>query len=335
MNILSEKPFIVIDLGSGRYVQTKVGHEYYNLLENPIDGRFYGYCPPWDNININNLGAGRDDDLIDDVVVIYTTKVKDSNNRVIVAFTDCATVHRHGIIDENLQRIVNYDGEIKHCSYTVESNYLYNLESYPLKFIIKIADYNSYMFRKQRFFKGTYKSLDEKIIAYLEKYLENSEFYEDELYQEEIRNKDISGLSKFSNTFEKKPQWSETGGSMAVKKNAAYGKQAIVDADYLCEADAKHQTFMTNKGVPYMEGHHLIPCTAQNAKEYWYKYKRSIDCVENIMCLCPTCHRKIHFGSIEEKKAIIKQLYLKQNSKLREAGLNITLGDLTNLYLKN
>ena len=27
MGILSSKPFVVIDLGSGRYVQTKVGHD--------------------------------------------------------------------------------------------------------------------------------------------------------------------------------------------------------------------------------------------------------------------------------------------------------------------
>jgi len=53
MGILSSKPFVVIDLGSGRYVQTKVGHEYYNLIENS-DGRYYGYCPPHDNIDISN-----------------------------------------------------------------------------------------------------------------------------------------------------------------------------------------------------------------------------------------------------------------------------------------
>ena len=34
------------------------------------------------------------------------------------------------------------------------------------------------------------------------------------------------------------------------------------------------------------------------------KFKKNIDCIENIVCLCPTCHRRIHFGSDEEKRAI-------------------------------
>ena len=63
MGILSSKPFVVIDLGSGRYVQTKVGHEYYNLIESS-DGRYYGYCPPHDNIDISNLGAKSSDSSI-------------------------------------------------------------------------------------------------------------------------------------------------------------------------------------------------------------------------------------------------------------------------------
>lgn len=85
MGILSSKPFVVIDLGSGRYVQTKVGHEYYNLIENS-DGRYYGYCPPHDNVDISNLGAKSSDNSIEDVIVIYTNKIKNSSDRVIVVF---------------------------------------------------------------------------------------------------------------------------------------------------------------------------------------------------------------------------------------------------------
>ena len=278
MGILSSKPFVVIDLGSGRYVQTKVGHEYYNLIENS-DGRYYGYCPPHDNIDISNLGAKSSDSSIEDVMVIYTNKIKNSSDRVIAAFTDSATIHRQRIYDEKLERIINQNGQIIQCSYSIESDYLYNLESYPHKFIIEISKYNTYMFRQQRFFKGKYISLDKKIISYLEKYLENN-------------------------------------------------------SNFLCEADPSHQTFMTSKGVPYMEGHHLIPCTAKNAKTFWKRVGKSIDCVENIVCLCPTCHRKIHFGSEAEKRSIIKLLYNKQHSKLKKAGLDISEKEIIGLYLK-
>ena len=333
MGVLSSKPFVVIDLGSGKYVQTKVGHEYYNLIENS-DGRYYGYCPPHDNIDISNLGTKSSDSSIEDVIVIYTNKIKNSSDRVIVAFTDSATIHRQRIYDEKLERTINQNGQIIHCSYSIESDYLYNLESYPHKFIIEISKYNTYMFRQQRFFKGKYISLDKKIISYLEKYLENAEFIDDELYQDEIQAKEITGKEKLMNTFDVKPQWAETGGSMMVKKNAAYAKQALVNSNFLCEADTSHHTFMTSKGVPYMEGHHLIPCTAKNAKAFWKRVGKSIDCVENIVCLCPTCHRRIHFGSEAEKRSIIKLLYNKQHSKLKKAGLDISEKELIGLYLR-
>lgn len=81
-----------------------------------------------------------------------------------------------------------------------------------------------------------------------------------------------------------------------------------------------------------MEGHHLIPCTSSNAELFWSKFKRNIDCVENIICLCPTCHRRIHFGSKEERDTIIKSLYQKQISSLKAVGLDIAFEELLALY---
>ena len=54
--------------------------------------------------------------------------------------------------------------------------------------------------------------------------MENVEFIDDELYQDEIQNKEITGKEILKNTFDVRPQWTETGGSMMVKKNAAYAK---------------------------------------------------------------------------------------------------------------
>ena len=329
--MLSNKPFIVIDLGSGSWVLTHDGHERFNRIK-WFDGRYYGYCPPYDNIDIKKLGAKSSDTTIDDVIVVYTEKQESTNNRIIVAFTDSATIHKKRITKTKLQRIIREDGKIVHCSYTIESDYLYNLETYPQKLVIDIRKYNPYMFRGQRFFKGTYKSLDEKIIRYLENYLENTENFEDDLFQDGIQKADYTTKDALKNTYDKEPEYADRGGSPAVIKNVAYAKQALNDAQYLCMADPNHNTFLTNKGFPYMEGHHLIPCTANNAKTFWNRYRKSIDCVENIVCLCPTCHRRIHFGSDEEKNAIIKLLYNKQLSKLKKAGLNISEKELIELY---
>jgi 5-methylcytosine-specific restriction protein A len=81
-----------------------------------------------------------------------------------------------------------------------------------------------------------------------------------------------------------------------------------------------------------MEGHHLIPCTYSNAEYYWSNFKRNIDCVENIVCLCPTCHRRIHFGSKEEQNTIITSLYQKQISSLMTVNLDISIEELLSLY---
>ena len=40
--------YMVVDLGSGAYCKTNVGHELFNLKPNEVDGRFYGYLPPHD-----------------------------------------------------------------------------------------------------------------------------------------------------------------------------------------------------------------------------------------------------------------------------------------------
>ncbi|MCL2458335.1 MAG: hypothetical protein FWF31_05690, partial [Desulfobulbus sp.] len=48
MNKFDPKRMLVIDMHSGRYAQERTGHEIFNLERNPIDGRFYGYCPPHD-----------------------------------------------------------------------------------------------------------------------------------------------------------------------------------------------------------------------------------------------------------------------------------------------
>ena len=337
MSKLSNKPFIVIDLGAGKYVQSKTGHEVFNLEENPTDGRYYGYCPDYDNIDIKNLGAKATDSFIENVIVIYTTKALPCNNRRIIAFTDCATIHRTKVSDKKilkrLKRTIIENGKTIYCTYTIESDSLYNLKSYPQEFIIEVNK-NSNKFRRQRFYKGKYPKLDEEIISYLETYLENKELIEDGLYQDEIQNTGKPVKGKLKKTSDLEPQMTKAGGSTAVRKNPAYAKQALVDCDYLCQGDSKHKTFMTNKGVPYMEGHHLIPCTATYASTFWNKYRKSIDCVENIVCLCPTCHRRIHFGSEDEKRKIIKLLFSKQEQKLASAGIKITEDELTNLYLK-
>lgn len=333
--MLSDKPFIVIDLYSGRYTYDRIGHEVLNFEWNASAQKYLGYCPPDNNIVIQKLGAKPKDTAVDNVTVIYVRKSENTSNREIIGFTDNATIYRPEIAgSKKLGRsIKDKDGSIKHCGYCIESDTLYDLRSLPFqkKFIIHIAEYNPRMFRKQRFYKGTYEKLDAEIIRYLENYLEASTRDEDFIEQENIQNAVLSN-GRIVDLKGREPEYSVGANGKSVKKRPEVAKQALKNADYKCEVCPDHKTFLTRYGVQYMEGHHLIPCTPSNSQYFWDRDKVNIDCIENIVCICPACHRRIHFGSDKEKRKVIEKLYALKKKELENAGINISLRKLTELY---
>ena len=303
----------------------------YNLDKNAVTHTYLGYCPPYDDINPKRLGAKKRRDDVDGVMVIYVQKLEKTNDREIIAFTDNATVYGSPKSGKRLDRKVFNKGKNEICSYTIESDEMYSLVFYPKKFYITVKEYGRYVFRRQRFYKGKYPELDKKIIAYLEDYLSRLDADEDFEFQKDINDCDDSE-SEANDTANVEPEFTNGASGMQVAKKPGISKYALKTAKYKCAADAGHKTFMTTKNLPYMEGHHLIPCTADNAKYFWEEKHVNIDCVENIVCLCPTCHRRIHYGSKEEREEILTLLYHKQIKKLKSVGLDIKLEELMELY---
>ena len=87
--------------------------------------------------------------------------------------------------------------------------------------------------------------------------------------------------------------------------NALYVQQ---EANYSCEISEKHKTFKRESdGTQYMESHHIVPMAMQHDAKKHNK-RIVLDRVENIVCLCPNCHRQIHHGDIKEKEKIAKKL---------------------------
>lgn len=326
--------FIVVDMNSGSYLQERIGHECFNLTPDETDNRFYGYCPPHNALNIEKLGASPNDEYVDNVMVIYVEKIKGSKNRKIIAFIDNARVHRNSIKDEKLSRWINENGEKILCSYSIESDYLYDLRKEKEPFVIKVDDYSKSMFRMQRFYNGKYVVLEQKIISYLTDFLNRKDKAETEDlgFQVEIQNEETTYKEKLTDTYKREPSYSNTSKGKTVNKSSRISKQTLQSAGFKCQHKSDHLTFLTPKGVPYMEGHHLIPCTTTNSEYFWKTYRCNIDCEENIVCLCPTCQRRIHFGSKEEKTIIIRDLYTKQLENLQKAGIFISLEELVDLY---
>lgn len=328
---LKDIPFVVIDLYSGSHTIKNKGHELFNLIPNPVDGRFYGYCPPVNKINIQQLGAKGSEKAVHNVMVIYVKKQSGSNNREIVAFTDCATIHRpeKQANGSMFRTYIDKDGSIQNANYCIESDYLYDLSKYEPKFTIPLI--KPQMFHCQHFSKTKHPTLDNAIIGFLESYLDFIENDDDFDEQEIIQNVIMPEKGGLASN-DREPEYNVGTSGKTVKKKPELAKQVLVNSNYKCEVCPDHKTFLTKHGVPYMEGHHLIPCTPSNAKGFWKKCRRNIDCIENIVCICPTCHRRIHFGSDADKREVIEKLYEVKKAELENAGIDIGIEELVKLY---
>lgn len=117
------------------------------------------------------------------------------------------------------------------------------------------------------------------------------------------------------------------GTSERYSSNPRRSRNALEEAGFKCELNQNHTTFVNKKSKKqYMEAHHLIPMREQGAFEY------DIDVPENILCICPTCHRKIHLAEDRAKREILKQAYEKKKDHLPHRGISIEFEDLLQIY---
>ncbi len=106
------------------------------------------------------------------------------------------------------------------------------------------------------------------------------------------------------------------------KRNSKLITQAKRRDDFICQINHEHITFISNE-TNYVEGHHIIPMFQQK------NYEFNLDDVDNIISLCPNCHREIH--SADDKNKIINALY-KLNQKYIKSN-NICINDLYKMYM--
>lgn len=138
-------------------------------------------------------------------------------------------------------------------------------------------------------------------------------------------NEPLIGLKK-GPELARKPVISRNGKSKYTRR-AKIAAQALKLADFQCEIDPTHQTF-TNKvtNMHYVEAHHLIHMSAQS------DFKYELDCVQNIVALCPTCHRLLHHGTDKDKEQQIELLHTKRADRLAAAKIYLPLVELKKMY---
>ena len=103
-------------------------------------------------------------------------------------------------------------------------------------------------------------------------------------------------------------------------------KQSLTMAQYKCEIDESHTTFvMEGTGMPFMEGHHIIPMKCQD------QFGISLDVYSNILCLCTICHRFLHYGRAGDKKPILSQVYASRSDRMAHSGIRLSHDEFVGL----
>ena len=251
-----------------------------------------------------------------------STKYKEDwkkSRGAIVLFVKDAKVFAKGIITEIEEN--KYEKKYR-------LNFYYKLEEVDNISYEKIYDYSEYTeftYFKTFLFLNDYRSV--KILKYI--YSLKTEKYFDDQELNDLLENDFDNIIPISP--ERKPQIppekQDCNGSSKYPRNGSYAKQALEQANYKCEINSEHTTFIskaTNK--QYMEAHHLFPMSAQE------EIDNSLDVPANIIALCPGCHRKIHFAKIEEKKEIILSLYKNRELELKVFGITETADELLEIY---
>lgn len=100
-------------------------------------------------------------------------------------------------------------------------------------------------------------------------------------------------------------------------------------ADWKCSYDNKHITFISEKDhKSFVEGHHLIPMQVQKDFEY------TIDFADNIVALCPNCHRRIHRSIKQDRNQMIEKFYFNRIENIKVHGIDISIDRLEEIYTK-
>jgi 5-methylcytosine-specific restriction enzyme A len=149
-------------------------------------------------------------------------------------------------------------------------------------------------------------------------------FFNDDEYQKEIL---LSVGVEILDTPQEKKKTKNVNGNLIYPRNPAHAKKVILDANFSCEISPEHKTFIQRFNLkPFTEAHHLIPLRYHN------EFKFSLDVPANIISLCPNCHRKLHFGQLEEIESLLKFLLTNRIKRLSKCGLEVPLNKLKIFY---
>jgi 5-methylcytosine-specific restriction protein A len=108
------------------------------------------------------------------------------------------------------------------------------------------------------------------------------------------------------------------------KKNVSL---VIEEYGRFCFINKEHESFDNLDNLKYVEVHHIIPFSLSDLLDI------NLDVKSNLICLCPNCHKKMHYSNYESKMAMIDYIWDRRGGQLSE--LNFNKLDLLNIYMSN
>lgn len=150
---------------------------------------------------------------------------------------------------------------------------------------------------------------------------------EDNSLIEELKQANVGSAEGFEYNGEPKEKAAPvyTNGHKTYPRDRQTAINALAHANYECEIDTNHPTFIRKKSdKKYTEPHHLIPMAFSD------EFDVSLDVEENIVSLCSNCHNQIHYG--KDADVLLRKLYEERKNALASAGIIITLERLLEMY---
>lgn len=143
--------------------------------------------------------------------------------------------------------------------------------------------------------------------------------------------RDVFKSSTDDRPIEDKPKTKKSKSDMTLKagypRDPHISKKAINASQFCCEIDPNHQDFLSRStGENYVEAHHLVPIGAYN------DFDVSLDVEANIVALCNTCHRKMHYAYIEEVLPLVQKLFTIRKERLEKCGIKVDFERLCRYY---
>lgn len=158
-------------------------------------------------------------------------------------------------------------------------------------------------------------------------YLEQNDNEDEILVKElkEIRKAEFVDSCEYQGKKKEKQQPKIQSGVKIYMRDRKISMNALAHADYLCEIDKKHPTFIRKYiDFNYTEPHHLIPMAYSDLFDF------SLDVEENIISLCSNCHNLLHYG--KDYEVMLKRIYGERIEDLTKVGLYITFEELLEMY---